>query len=230
MPSGKQSRRRRRDAATKPPPPVGKRQSLVASLSPRAWALVAVAALLVAAAVAAAVVLAGGGGEPKTIDQARLTGLMTQEGPWGPNADAVSYRLKEIGLPASAEEGTALHIHVHVDLFRNGKRLEVPNGIGLDPQGQFMADLHTHTGDGLIHVESPANRTFTLGELFAVWGLRLTPTCLGGFCDGVRVYVNGKRQPPPLSTIPLAARDQIAVVAGTPPKTIPSKYAWSQGE
>ncbi len=30
--------------------------------------------------------------------------------------------------------------------------------------------LHTHTEDGIIHIESPVQRTFTLGHFFAIWG------------------------------------------------------------
>lgn len=230
MPSGKQSKRRRRDQL-RTPPPVGKQQPLLRSLSRRAWAAVALVAAIVAAAIVAAVVLAGGSdtGTPAAIDQSRLTGLLTQEGPWGPNVETLSYRLDEIGFPASAEEGTALHIHVHVSMFADGKKLEVPADIGVDAQGRFMSPVHSHDASGVLHVESATKRTFTVGEILAVWGVRLTPRCLGGYCDGVQVYVDGKRQAGPPGGIEIASRDEIVVAAGTPPKTIPAKYSFPAG-
>lgn len=230
VPSGKQSKRRRQEQL-RTPPPVGKQQPLLRSLSRRAWAAVALVSAVVAAAIVAAVVLAGGSdtGTPAAIDQSRLTGLLTQEGPWGPNVETLSSRLDEIGF-GPAGEGAAMHIHVHLDVYADGKKLEVPANIGIDPQGQFMSPVHTHDTRGVVHVESAKQRTFTVGEILAVWGVRLTSKCLGGYCDGVRVYVDGKRRAGPPGGVRIASRDDIVVAAGTPPKTIPATYAFRSGE
>src|SRR5581483_12030445 len=61
----------------------------------------------------------------------------------------------------------------------DGKALKARlKAIGLDRNEKFITELHTHEPDGIIHVESPVNRKFTLGEFFDVWGLRFTKDCL----------------------------------------------------
>jgi hypothetical protein len=61
----------------------------------------------------------------------------------------------------------------------NGQKVAVPEGIGIDPQAGIITLLHTHQPDGVIHVESPVERRFTLGQFFRVWGVRLSDTCIG---------------------------------------------------
>jgi len=105
-------------------------------------------------------------------------------------------RLRAIGLPPlSPAEGTAVHIHQHLDLYVDGAKVPVPAGIGIDTAVGF-APLYTHDASGIIHVESPTVRGYTLREFFAVWGVRFTPSCLGGYCAAgarqLRVYVDGR--------------------------------------
>ncbi|MDQ6825992.1 MAG: hypothetical protein M3Z14_02180 [Candidatus Eremiobacteraeota bacterium] len=91
------------------------------------------------------------------------------------------------------------HFHVHVSLLTNGNRLAVPDGIGLhnprveDKHGLIYATicyyhLHTHDATGLIHAEAPAKRTFTLGQLFAVWGQPLSSTNVAGHTGTVKAF------------------------------------------
>lgn len=232
MPSGKQSKRRRREQAQQAPPPVGKRQSLLAEMSPRAWALVGGGVAVVIVGMVLAVVLSGGGSKaPRAIPEDKLTGLISEQGPWGANADTLSYRLDEIRLPALGQEGSELHIHQHLDLFVNGRRFEVPGGIGIDPQGKFISPLHVHDTSGVLHVESPTNETYTLGQMFAVWGVKLTSKCLGGYCnEPLRAYVNGKARSGSLASLELTPHEEIAVVVGKPPTKVPSSYKFEAGE
>jgi hypothetical protein len=74
-----------------------------------------------------------------------------------------------------------VHLHQHLDLYVDGRQVPVPAGIGIDPAVRF-APLHTHDTSGVIHLESPTVRTYTLGQFFAVWGVRFTRSCLGGYC------------------------------------------------
>jgi hypothetical protein len=39
--------------------------------------------------------------------------------------------------------------------------------------------LHTHAADGIIHIESPIRRIYTLGDFFDVWGEQLGPNQVG---------------------------------------------------
>jgi hypothetical protein len=110
---------------------------------------------------------------------------------------APAARLSAIGLPALPAEGSTLHTHQHLDLYVNGKKQVVPAQIGIitSPQVVF-SPLHTDDTSGIIHVESPTVRSFTLDEFFYVWGVRLTRTCIGGYCTQgdktLRVYVDGQ--------------------------------------
>ena len=39
--------------------------------------------------------------------------------------------------------------------------------------------LHTHTEDGVVHIESPVRRTFTLGDFFGIWQIPLSSSQVG---------------------------------------------------
>jgi hypothetical protein len=152
-------------------------------------------ALLAAAVLAAAGLAAFAATRPHRAGSTTLPGLQTGPPPWGANTADLAARLRAIGLPPLAPmEGTAVHIHQHLDLFVDGRPVTVPALIGIDPSVGF-APLHTHDASGVIHVESPTVRSYTLGQFFAVWGVRFTPSCLGGDCAGggrqLKVWVNG---------------------------------------
>src|SRR5713101_2875179 len=68
-----------------------------------------------------------------------------------------------------------LHIHPQLGITFDGQPLTVPSQIGIDQSlwkdhslDQYgmsgMAPLHTHDASGTIHLESNANRNYTLGE------------------------------------------------------------------
>ena len=154
--------------------------------------------------------------------------------PWPANTDGLRSRLRALGLPALDREGTALHIHAHLDVFVHGRRVAVPAGIGIGPD--FISQLHTHDASGVVHVESPDVRAFTLGEVFGVWGVRLTRRCLGGYCasgaDHLRVYVGGRELTGDPRLLHLAPHSEIVVAFGTPrqlPRPLPSRFAFAPG-
>jgi len=199
-----------------------------------------VAAVAVALAGSALVVVetssGGSSAGPPSVPPDRLPGQLVGPAPWSANVRLLRRRLAAIGLPALDAEGTALHIHQHLDIYVNGRRVPLPAGIGIDELDGFISPLHTHDTSGVIHVESPKVETFTLGQFFAVWGVRLTPRCLGGYCsDGaraVRVYAGGRRISGDPRRLPLAAHQEIVVTYGTPgqlPKRLPSRYDFPLG-
>src|SRR5215510_13564523 len=96
-----------------------------------------------------------------------LPGLMTGKAPWGPNdGSTLKARLEAIGLHALPREALKLHIHQRMAVLVDGKGVPIPPGIGIDANGKFISELHTHDLSGIIHVESPVNRDYTLGEFF----------------------------------------------------------------
>jgi hypothetical protein len=196
--------------------------------------------ITVASAAALVFVLAPGGGSSGTASASLLRGQLPGElatpAPWPANVVRLRARLGALGLPALAREGTALHTHQHLDLFVHGRRVAVPAGIGIDAGARFIAPIHTHDGTGVIHVESPQVRTFTLGQLFGVWGLRLTRSCVGASCAGGReqlaVYADGRRVRGDPRLLPLAPHAEIVVAFGTRaelPRPLPATYAFPAG-
>jgi hypothetical protein len=160
----------------------------------------------------------------------RLPGLLTTAPPWPANADMLQQRLRAIGLEALTEEGQALHIHQHLDIFVEGRRVGVPSDVGVGPGLRFIAAVHTHEG-GVIHVESPTVTDFSLGQFFALWGVRLDRRCIGRFCAGdgrrLRAWVNGRPVTADPTRIVLAEHQQIVLAFGTPaqdPDPVPATF------
>jgi hypothetical protein len=174
------------------------------------------------------------------VDFPNLPGLVRGVPPWPKNTKDLEPRLKMIGVNLLPKEGNLLHIHQHLDIFNNGKHVTVPALIGIkktgNPQVPYkFAELHTHDTTGVIHLESARAQAFSLGQFFGVWGVYLAKNCVGGLCSPpgtFTAYVNGKQVPPTadLDRLVLQQHDEIALVYGTPPKTIPSSYNWPQGE
>ena len=162
-----------------------------------------------------------------------IPGMQCTEAPWSAERQHLRVRLGMIGLPALPEEGTAFHIHEHLDIFIRGKSVFVPEGIGIDAYERFIAPLHTHDDSGIIHVESPIREPFTLGQFFDVWGVRLTDTCVGSYCAhdslALRAFINGRVAMGDPRDIVLAPHQEIVIAYGRSdelPHPIPSHYAF----
>lgn len=197
-----------------------------------------VLAALAAVAVVVAVRAGAGDRSPRTagLPPAYLSGQLEGPPPWPRNVAGLRARLEQLGLPALALEGTALHTHQHLDLYVDGRRVTVPGNIGIDEAQGVISPLHTHDESGVIHVESPDARTFTLGEFFGVWGVRLTPRCLGPYCStGARslwVFVDGRPYTGDPRVLPLTEHEEILVSYGTRaqrPRPIPGGYDFPAG-
>jgi hypothetical protein len=165
-----------------------------------------------------------------------LPGLMTGPAPWPANTRQLGTRLAALGLPALRSEGLRLHTHQHLDVVVEGRLVPVPAGIGIDPAGRFIAEVHTHDASGIVHVEAPRRRRFTLGELFDVWGLRFSARCLGAYCaQGKRrvwVFVGGTRAFGDPRRLELGQHQEIVVAYGSYasiPKPIPASYPFPAG-
>jgi hypothetical protein len=111
-------------------------------------------------------------------------------------------------------EHFTMHIHAHLDIFINGEGYSIPSNIGIIPN-QCIYWLHTHDDTGIIHIESPENRTFTLGEFFDIWGENLNNNQIfdnmAGQGNNLTVFVNGKQASPgtDFRKIPVNAYDEI---------------------
>lgn len=203
----------------------------------RRWLAGGAAAVLVVVAIVLAVVLTRGGGSSAAatssssqIPWGDIPGLQTGPPPWN-NSDAVlSDRLQLLDLKALGAEGTVIHIHQHLDVYVNGKKVTVPALVGINTSSGFLTELHTHDTSGVLHVESETRRNFVLGQFFGEWGVKLTSTCLGTYCGHLHWWVNGKKMVGNPAQLVLKAHQEIVIAVGKPPFTIPSNYRFPLGE
>ncbi len=199
------------------------------------------------------VALAGcGGGEKKaTVVPAHTAPTPAKDAaPWPAPADPMKLT-EDAGLTPETHEFVFLHVHAHLDVFVNGEPVLVPAGIGIDVDNQsvrrFKANdgstgyggisppcaapcispLHTHFQDGVLHTEAKENQFNTLGEFFTEWDVRLDRKCVGGYCKPtapITIYVDGKRDTGDPRAITLEDKREIAIVVGSPPAEIPSRF------
>lgn len=134
------------------------------------------------------------------------------------------------GIKCQTTEKIAFHIHAHLAIFVNGKQRQVPYGIGIGPPyqganskispfvtlGSCFAWLHTHTADGIIHMEAPKKQTFTLSQFFAVWGQPLSTARVGPARGKVTALVDGKVWSGDPGKIPLRDHELVQLDVGTP--------------
>jgi hypothetical protein len=143
-------------------------------------------------------------------------------------------------IGCQSSERTLFHIHAHLAVFVNGSARQIPAGIGIPgaqaqntATGPFIVGgtcfywLHTHAADGIIHIESPVVRTYTLGEFFDEWGQPLGPHQVGLATGHVVALYDGQVYQGNPRNIPLTAHAQIQLEVGTPliapqPVTFPS--------
>lgn len=216
--------RRRRDGLG--PPPRQVEEPLVATKR-RRFALVGAVAALVAVGVVAALLLTTG--SARAIDWAKVPRLQRGPAPWSSGSATLTARLASAHLHALTMEGAVVHIHQHLDLFVNGKKIAVPASIGIASGGTFLTEIHTHDASGIIHVESPTTTTFRLGQMFCEWGVKLTATCLGRYRGRISWWVDGKKMSGDPAQLVLAPHQEIVIAAGRAPAHVPVGFTFPPG-
>lgn len=103
----------------------------------------------------------------------------TASGPPWPAPVDVADRVEAAGLDLGPM-GTAAHYHPHLRIVIDGRDVPVAPNIGVDPATGAMSALHTHEGDGTIHVEADEpDEVFTLRQLFVQWDVALSSSRIG---------------------------------------------------
>lgn len=88
---------------------------------------------------------------------------------WGRAGGSVGEKTtREVAESCTTDMATQFHIHPHLVIMTNGVAEVMPANIGIT--NGCMHPLHTHDTSGVVHVESPVKRDFTLGDFFFVWG------------------------------------------------------------
>ena len=142
------------------------------------------------------------------------------------------------GIEGSSHEMLSVHIHAHLALFFKGEQIAIPYGIGIVKPfavengfvgtGHGFYWLHTHDATGVIHIESPDSRSYTLGKFFDVWGEPLSSRDVAGLQGAVRAFVLGKAFPGNPRDIVLTAHTQITWEVGQP-VVPPPAYVFPKG-
>jgi hypothetical protein len=138
------------------------------------------------------------------------------------------------GIQCNAAEQLVFHNHAHLDIYINGQPYTIPSQVGIVP-GKCIYWLHTHDDTGIIHIESPVTRNFTLGQFFDIWKKKFSNVQIfdniANATNTMSVYVNGNQTNgnTDYRNTNLNERDQIAIVFGRPPTKIPSTYDFPKG-
>ncbi len=135
------------------------------------------------------------------------------------------------GISCDAQEGSRIHIHQHLAIYDHGKLVSIPPNVGQPAGKRCIYWLHTHTPDGIIHIEAPKDRSFTLGDFFKVWGepLSTTEASTAKAAKGqkLKVWVDGKPFIGDPKSIKLDQHTDVVIEAG-PPFPPPQKFtAWN---
>jgi hypothetical protein len=110
------------------------------------------------------------------------------------------------GISCLPVEQLAYHIHAHLAIYVNGHPRQLPAGIGIPgsvaergPNGPVAVGgsciywLHTHVPDGIVHIESPTQTVYRLGDFFAIWNQPLSARRVGPARGAVTAFVDGRR-------------------------------------
>ena len=147
-------------------------------------------------------------------------------------------------IPCDQLEHTQVHYHAALQILYQGRIVGIPTSVGRTTLCYYW--LHMHGGEpGIIHVEAPADRTFTLGDFFAVWGASggkaqpLDSSHVSSFVlardQKLVVYVDsGSGEGPQLftgdpKTIVLVNHEVITLEVSPPAVVPPPPFIWPSG-
>jgi hypothetical protein len=132
------------------------------------------------------------------------------------------------GLTCSPNMVENYHVHSHLAIIYNGQWLQTPQNVGITTSCTYEMHMHDHTG--IIHIEAPDVKNYTLGQFFDIWGQPLTTTNVAGLTGDVVAYINdngeARRYMGDLRAIQLISHRAITLQIGTPPITSLPTYTW----
>ncbi|HEU0004135.1 MAG TPA: hypothetical protein VFQ36_24735 [Ktedonobacteraceae bacterium] len=141
------------------------------------------------------------------------------------------------GVYCDANEQLAYHIHAHLTIYMNGQQVPLVANTGIAPVGvtsnanvTCLYWLHTHDATGVIHIESPTTKIYTLNQFFDVWerfssSSSAFPTELSSSTGWV-IYVNGKQVNTDFNHLQLQAHALITLAYNSPGIKPDTTYAW----
>jgi len=156
-------------------------------------------------------------------------GMPLEQGPY--LASPATTQSGEVdGISCGPTEQLLYHIHIHLEVWVDGRLYAIPAGVGIPGSqsvetnvgpvaegGRCLYWLHTHTADGVIHVESPLRRIYTLGNFFDVWHQSLSAGGVASATGKVTAFFNGKLWSKDPRLMPLIPHAVIQLEIGLPP-------------
>jgi len=167
--------------------------------------------------------------------------LACGSGPQGSPAAAVqlSTTVQELregqvvdGVPCLRDDLPIEHFHVHLQVLLDGKAVTVPAGVGVGrpwgtdsggfiARGSCFAWIHTHDTTGVVHVFTQVGKSYSLGQVFEVWGQPLGPNAALGYRGSLAVLVDGVTAVGDPRAVTLTNFQSIVLELGRPPATPP---------
>ncbi len=137
--------------------------------------------------------------------------------PWKPNYTHLARRARLLGIPDPG--GEKFHIHEQLRIYNEGLLIDVAPLIGLDLKRKVAAGLHTHADTpGVIHMEADKPFKATLGDVFAIWGVKFGGGWLGSLhASGdrkLRAFVDGAQISDPAAYV-LQQDDNVVIAFGS---------------
>src|SRR5712692_4067159 len=141
------------------------------------------------------------------------------------------------GVYCDTLEQSVEHIHAHLSIYINGANVPLVANTGIAPVGVTSSAnvtcyywLHTHDASGVVHIESPTKKPFTLNQFLDVWekfssSSSAVPTQLLSSTGWV-IFVNGKQVNTDFSHLQLHAHDIITIAYNSPGIKPDTTYAW----
>lgn len=127
-------------------------------------------------------------------------------------------------------EHSDFHIHAHVTMYIDGQKVSVPGNVGIASDSSCLYWLHTHSSDGVLHIEAPNGISITLKNFLDIWRIHFQqlgyPSQLDQ-SDGWQVYVNGKSFPGDLHTIPLQSHTLMTLAFKSPGVQPDTNFNWN---
>ncbi len=156
-------------------------------------------------------------------------GVPIERGPSLAPASTTSTSRQVDGIRCAPVEQLKYHIHAHLQVYVDGQPRQLPGAIGIlgpvnqgSQSGAFYGAsqcyywLHTHTADGIIHIESPSPTYYTLGAFFDEWGQPLGSGVVATAHGPVTAFVNGRRWTKSIRDIPLRPHAVVQLDVGHP--------------
>lgn len=178
---------------------------------------------------------------PTTVAYIGPDGVPIETGPFLAPAITTTLGARVDGIQCDSLTQLAYTAYAHLRVYVHGRPRALPGGIGLvDPTASVTASglrykagtcsywLHTRAADGVIEIQSPARRSYTLGDFFAIWRQPLGRERVAGARGRVTALVDGKRWTRSPTQIPLREHTQVLLAVGGPvPRYQPIDWAGS---